>query len=147
MIRFSHMARLSLSLTTLATLAVCPAFAAETSGTLTLNGRVDSAACTVTSTAVDLGSYSADYFTAKGTKGKDAEVRFNVICTTSDLGHLHFFGEQDTTDPTLFKNTSSDNGIAIELVDPHSSKGERRRGKSSSVHLRAKSRHQSCKRA
>jgi type 1 fimbria pilin len=75
---------------------------------------------------VDLGSYSSQYFAAKGTKGRDGSIQLTVSCLSNyNAAYLHFSGEQDPTDPSLFKNTASDNGIAIELV--HSTaKGDRR---------------------
>jgi type 1 fimbria pilin len=100
-------------------LALCAgqsAFAAASTGTITLTGKVTESSCTLTDATVSLGNYSTAFFTTKGVKSRDTNVSLALNCSGSETGKLRFVGAQDESDSSLYKNTSADNGIALELT-------------------------------
>jgi len=120
MIRLNQMALIPVVLLTLS--ASPSAFAASSTGTITLSGKVTESSCTLTSATADLGNYNTAYFTSKGTKSRDTSVTLALTCSSNETGRLRFVGEQDGSDATLFKNTSGDNGIAVELTQSNGSR-------------------------
>jgi type 1 fimbria pilin len=110
MIRFHALALIPAALMPLSVLA------ANNTGTITLTGKVTESSCTLTNATADLGNYSTAFFISKGTKTRDTRVSFSLTCSGTETGRLRFVGEQDASDASLFKNTSADNGIAIELT-------------------------------
>jgi type 1 fimbria pilin len=114
MIRLNQMALIPVVLLTLSASPVV--FAANGTGTITLTGKVTESSCTLTNATADLGNYNTAYFSTKGTKSRDTQVSLTLTCSSNEAGRLRFVGEQDASDSTLFKNTSVDNGIAIELT-------------------------------
>jgi type 1 fimbria pilin len=106
----------------LAMLAGQAAFAANATGTITLSGKVTESSCSLSDATVSLGNYSTAFFSAKGSKSRDARVAMVLSCSGSENGKLRFVGELDASDSSLFKNTSADNGIALELSKADGSK-------------------------
>jgi type 1 fimbria pilin len=120
MIRFNQMALIPVALMTL---SASPAvFAVSGTGSITLTGKVTESSCTLTNATADLGNYNTAFFTGRGTKSRDTKVSLTLTCSSNESGRLRFVGEQDASDNTLFKNTSANNSIAIELTQTDGSK-------------------------
>jgi type 1 fimbria pilin len=92
------------------------ALAANSTGTITLTGKVTESSCTLTDATAQLGNYNTAFFSSKGSKSRDTKVSLALTCSGNESGTLRFIGMQDDSDSALFKNTSTENGIAIELT-------------------------------